>query len=477
MPDTTGTAGFAEIVVGLQYGDEGKARVVDEQAAKADLIVRFNGGANAGHTVEYNGLRIALKQVPSGVFYPGKMLYIGSGCMVNLKKLFDELNDLKKAGLDVIDRLTISCQAGVIQPHHLVLDGLIGGTIGTTKNGIGPAYADRAMRMWGDRMLNIRMGDLVDNPTESFAMMRKNFEEAVKMYQISAGTIDIAAEIETLKKMVAVIGPRVAMDPLFVYNKVIGGAKVVFEGAQSCMLDVNKGTVPFVTSSATVASAAYVGGDLPAKFHKKTIGIAKMIMSRVGHGPFPSEFGGARSEEYCMAYNATDGSPTYGKAVEAQYDLNQLLQSEDDFDIGKAVRSLSGEYGTVTTRPRRIGAFDLVQLAYAVKANGVDEIVLTKCDLLNVYSRTKKGQIPLVTGYTLDGVPINHVPGTTAAYYRVKPIVEYRPGFTEDISGIRKFADLPQALKNLVAEIEQKAGCRVKGLGVGPEREQYVEQE
>ena len=466
------TEGYSDIILGTQYGDEGKARVSDGMAKDYDVIARFNGGANAGHTINHNGKRIALRQVPSGVFYPDKLLYIGSGCIVNLSKLIHELNELETSQIEVKDRIRISSQAGVIQPHHVLIDIFAGKGVGTTKNGIGPAYADRAMRMWEDRILNIRVGDLLDSPERYFDAMKNNFRIASEFY--GSHDINIIAEIEGMKISLDTIAPFVELNPLFLTNKVRGGCKVLFEGAQSFMLDVNKGSVPFVTSSNTIAAAAYTGGDLPIKYHRKIIGVAKAIMSRVGHGPFASEFGGAQSEAYCMSVDE-ENHPKYNKTIEAQYNLDRLLTSEDPFEMGKAVRVLSGEYGTVTARPRRVGALDLVQLTYAIQTNGIDELVLTKTDLLKIYSRTKQGQIPIVTEYELDGKRINFVPGTTDAYSRVKAIFEYRPAFSDDITRVRKFEKLPRKLIALVEEIEDRVGCKITALGVGPERNQYIE--
>lgn len=464
--------GYSDIILGSQWGDEGKARVSDGMAKDYDVIARFNGGANAGHTIDRGGQVIALNQVPSGVFYPDKLLYIGSGCMVNLPKLINEMSQLRNGGLEVSDRLRISAQAGVIQPHHILIDILAGKGVGTTKNGIGPAYADRAMRMWKNRILNIRIGDLLYSPDVYFSALKDNFMVASEAHD--SGGIDIDTEITRMKNALDIIGPFVEMDPLFLANQVRKGAKVLFEGAQSVMLDVNKGSVPFVTSSNTIAAAAYIGGDLPVRYHRKIVGVAKAIMSRVGHGPFVSEFGGSQSEEYCMA-SKDDGLPQYGKKIEEAYPIESLLASDDSFEMGKAVRVLSGEYGTVTTRPRRVGALDLVQLTYAVQANGIDELVLTKTDLLNIYSRTQKGQIPIVKGYQLDDQRIDYVPSATDAHSKVKPIIEYRPAFKEDITGVKEFDRLPVELRTLVEEIGDTVGCKVTALGVGPERDQYIE--
>ena len=213
------------------------------------------------------------------------------------------------------------------------------------------------------------------------------------------------------------------------------------------MLDITKGSVPYVTSSNTVAAAAYVGGDLSPSYHRKTIGIAKAIMSRVGHGPFASEFGGKRSEDYCMT--AVNGKPKYSQTVEIDYGVEKLLKSKEDFDIGVALRILSREYGTVTTRPRRVGILDLVQLSYAIRMNGVNELVINKCDVLNVFASTKKAKIPLVVGYKLDGKNIDYVPGSVISYYKVKPVVEYLNSSQSTVSHIKDFKALPGALREL----------------------------
>ena len=469
--------GYADVVIGMQYGDEGKARIVDNLASGYDVIARFNGGANAGHTIELNGVKVALKQVPSGIFYPEKILYIGSGCMVNLEKLADEVAALEEINvesvpkIDLSQRLKISGQVSVIQPHHMLIDAVTGGEVGTTKNGIGPAYADKAIRMNGSRLANIRIGDLVEDRDYYFKIMAENLEAAAKIYGIDVS--EGKKLLESFKKGFEKIAGHVEIDPLFLQRKVENGAKVLFEGAQSFMLDVTKGSVPYVTSSNTAAAAAFLGGDLAPKYYRKTIGISKAIMSRVGHGPFPSEFGGSESEKYCMEAEK-DGSPKFGKSVEAKYNIPELIKSDKALDVGKAVRIVSGEYGTVTSRPRRVGAFDLVQLAYAVKANGVSELVINKCDLLNVYALTINGKIPLVKAYELDGKKIDFVPASTKTYYRTSPVIEYHDSFPDDISSVRDAEKLPKALTELLKEIENFTGCKVTGVGVGPARDQFV---
>jgi len=471
---TRGRVGYADVLIGLQYGDEGKARIVDMLAKDYDVIARFNGGANAGHTIETkDGGKVALQQVPSGIFYPGKILYIGSGCVVNVEKLaleIEKIRNIKGTKVDLSGRLRISCQASVIQPHHLLIDAETGKTIGTTKNGIGPCYADKALRMDGDKLLNIKLGDLLDDPVLYFKKIKENYLDACKKYNIDNSHADMI--IATMESFFNRMKEYIEPDTLFMEKLAGKGAKILFEGAQSIMLDITKGSVPYVTSSNTVAAAAYVGGDLSPAYHRKTIGVAKAIMSRVGYGPFASEFGGERSEKYCMS--VVDGKSKYPQPVEAKYDTEKLLQSGDYFDIGVALRVLSYEYGTVTARPRRVGMLDLVQLAYAIRMNGVDELMINKCDMLNVFARTKRGVLPIVTGYKLDGREIDYVPGTVKAYYDVKVDVEYKKCFEEDISGVKKFIKLPKELQRLLKEIEKLCGCRVAGVGVGPERDQFV---
>ncbi|MEK7085997.1 MAG: adenylosuccinate synthetase, partial [Patescibacteria group bacterium] len=352
-------------------------------------------------------------------------------------------------------------------------DAQTGKTSGTTRNGIGPCYADKAYRMDGDRLLNIKLGDLNDDPKKYFAIIKENLMAAAKMYGLSMKEIGDSDDL--IKKLEAgfrKIKKHIESDTLYLEKKAQSGARILFEGAQSIMLDITKGSVPYVTSSNTVAAAAYVGGDLSPSYHRKTIGIAKAIMSRVGHGPFASEFGGKRSEDYCMT--AVNGKPKYSQTVEIDYGVEKLLKSKEDFDIGVALRILSREYGTVTTRPRRVGILDLVQLSYAIRMNGVNELVINKCDVLNVFASTKKAKIPLVVGYKLDGKNIDYVPGSVISYYKVKPVVEYLNSFRGTVSHIKDFKALPGALREFVLTVERKCGCKITGIGVGPERDQFV---
>jgi adenylosuccinate synthase len=474
MQSTRSNKGFSDVLIGLQYGDEGKARVVDLLAKKYDIIARFNGGANAGHTVSYNGIEIALNQVPSGIFNPKTKLYIGSGCVVNIVKLSKEIEKIEAVGISLEGRLFVSGQCSIIQPHHVLIDIKTGETIGTTKNGIGPAYADKANRMINDRILNIRLGALHNEQKEYFKLIQNNYDAEIAKYNEKLDSIlENICNIKELQDAFKKIEKYIQVDTLWMQKQAQNGAKILFEGAQSVMLDVNKGAIPFVTSSSTIASAAYSGGDLSVNFHRKVIGVGKAIMSRVGNGPFTSEFGLMKSEKYCQATNQ-DKSPTFNRETEKQYNINQLLKSEDDFELGKALRVCSFEYGVVSKRPRRIGRLDLVQLKYACMMNGVDELVITKFDMLNIFAKTKKQKIEFTTEYRLHNRIIDFIPSSSNSYYKTVGInTEFAP-FSEDISNVRKIENLPQTVQTLVKAIQDFTNCKIIGLGVGPERDQYI---
>lgn len=477
-------SGYSDVLVGLQYGDEGKAKIVDLVAPNYDIVARFNGGANAGHTIETSEGKYTLQQVPSAVSNPNARLYIGSGCIINPEKLVREIEKLESAGMSVRDRLVISPFASVIQPHHIILDRVSGGAIGTTNNGIGPAYADRARRLLGARLLNVRVADLASDFDGALTSVCENLTYTIETltpqdFDSLADSLKIERKDLNMERMQSdllkdflsasrQIVAYVTRDPRYLCKAVENGSRVLFEGAQSVMLDVARGTTPFVTSSATVAGAAYSGGDLPPRFHRKTIGVAKLLMSRVGRGPFASEFGGAQSEEYCL----TDNGSRFTKHYEQQtYDPLSLLQSPSQFERGIALRMLAGEYGSNTSRPRRIGALDLVQLTEASRDNGVDELYLTKADTLRNFSQTPEGRIPVVSGYKRQGSDEEVVaPAATADLKRLEVRTDMWPGFAEDIGNIREFDQLPENLRSLLEHIEQETGATIVGVGTGPQR-------
>ncbi|MEI6731186.1 MAG: adenylosuccinate synthetase [archaeon] len=468
--------GKSTVLIGLMYGDEGKARVMDVILKDYGVTARFNGGANAGHSLFVNGIEIALNQVPSGIFYPDMELYIGSGCVVNPVKGMREIANIESKGLKIRDRLHISAFATLVQPHHILYDHLFSGEIGSTKNGIGPAYADQAMRAKGTEVRNTRFGDYISNPEHFRRLTQESFERMCKKYKVSEKKIkDFRLEnaVELFHENVMLAKGFLSSDPLYLDRLVSSGKNVFFEGAQSVMLDVVKGMTPYVTASRTIAAAAYTGGDLSNKYHEKTIGVAKAVMSRVGNGPFVTELGGRRSEDYC---GETEGMlPRYRKEVEfANHDPEKLLRSDDMFDIGMALRMMTGEYGVVSKRPRRLGMFDLVMLRQNCKLNGVDELYINKFDCLNIFAKTNLPGIPVVTAYELDGRKIDYMPSSVEEARRARPVVEYVPFIRGDISGIRQYSDLPSTVKSMVDLIENHVGTKIKGIGVGPKREQFV---
>jgi adenylosuccinate synthase len=465
--------GYADVLIGLQYGDEGKARVVDLLAKNYDIIARFNGGSNAGHCVEYKGQKITLHQIPSGIFYPDKKLYIGSGCVVNVIKLAQEIKEVEKLGISLKGRFRISSQAPIIQPHHLIIDQQTGGSIGTTKNGIGPCYGDRARRMIGDRLVNIRIGDLHNELDSYLSKIKVNLEKEIENYGVNLIFEKVDKAISDIKNAFQEISEYVEIDTLWMQKQVENNSKVLFEGAQSVMLDVAKGSIPFVTSSYTIASAAYSGGDLSVKYHNKVIGIAKAVMSRVGNGPFTSELGEKMSELYCSESNE-DGTPKFTKEIEKAFDLESNLTSDDEFTISKALRVLGNEYGGTSSRPRRIGLFDLVQLKYAIRMNGVDELVITKVDMLSDFDRTKFKAIPVINKYIFKGREIDFIPASAASYYKVKGERLMLNTFSENIQSIKNQEDLPKNVTAFIDYIANYSGVKVVGIGVGPDRDQYV---
>ncbi|GAA0421948.1 adenylosuccinate synthetase [Acrocarpospora corrugata] len=438
--------GYADVLVGLQYGDEGKAKIIDLLAADYDVIARFNGGANAGHTIDSPAGRVVLQQVPSGVFHPHCQLYIGSGCALNLWKLRNELQLIRSTGVDLSGRLVISDRCAVVQPAHFIVDELNGGDIGTTKNGIGPAYADRAFRVRNGARTNLQLRDVLADPEQAKAAMLAAAEAELDRYGAGATSLRRTQldHLDSLTDCLDGIREFVTTDRSYLGQRVAAGARVLFEGAQSLMLDVVQGDQPFVTASHTVPGHAYVGGDLPPQYHRYTIGVAKAVVSRVGNGPFPSELGAERSE----AYFTEACRSSRGKAEErADYDARALLSSADPMELGIALRMLTHEYGSGTGRPRRIGMLDLNQLRDMVTSFGVDVVYLNKVDCLSLYKDSLYRGIPVQVAATR---------------------IEVLPPIDLD--------DLTQdGLRELRTFVERELGVPIIGVGLGPERDKTLQ--
>ncbi|GAA1424603.1 adenylosuccinate synthase [Agrococcus citreus] len=418
------------VIIGAQWGDEGKGKATDLLGPRTDYVVKFNGGNNAGHTVVVGNEKYALHLLPSGILTEGVTPVIGNGVVIDLEVLFDELTALSARGVDV-SKLRISANAHIITDYHRTLDKVterfLGKrSIGTTGRGIGPAYADKINRV------GIRVQDLFDE-----SILRQKIEGALdvknhmlsKVYNRRAVTVD---EIfEDLTSYVERLRPMVGDTGLELSQAMDAGKTVVFEAGQATMLDIDHGTYPFVTSStATAAGAAAGSGVAPARLDR-VIGIVKAYTTRVGAGPFPTEL----------------------------------------FDQwGELLRSNGFEFGTTTGRPRRCGWNDTLITRYASRVNGLTDIVLTKLDVLTGIER-----IPVCVAYDVDGQRFDEMPISQSDFHHAKPIYEELPGWTEDISGAREFSDLPANAQAYVRFLEDCSGSRISAIGVGADREAIIQ--
>ena len=419
----------AVVIIGAQWGDEGKGKATDLLAEHIDYVVKFNGGNNAGHTVVIGNEKYALHLLPSGILTPGVTPVISNGVVIDLHVLFEEIDALNARGIDT-SRLRVSANAHVIAPYNVTLDKVserfLGKrAIGTTGRGIGPTYADKINRV------GVRVQDLFDE-----SILRQKVEAALvsknnlltKVYNRAAIRADeVVAELLSYAER---LRPYVADTALELHNAIQAGELVLFEGGQATMLDVDHGTYPFVTSSNATAGGASTGSGIgPAEF-KTVIGIVKAYTTRVGSGPFPTEL----------------------------FDEN-----------GEFLRATGHEYGTTTGRPRRCGWYDAPIARYSARINGVTDFVLTKLDVL-----TGLESIPVCVAYEVDGVRHDEMPVSQTHFHHAKPIYEYFPGWTEDISKARTMVDLPKNAQDYIAKLESLSGARISAIGVGPARDAII---
>ena len=419
----------AVIVVGTQWGDEGKGKATDHLGSEVDLVVKFNGGNNAGHTVVIDGEKYALHLLPAGILSENVTPIIGNGVVVDLEVLFQEMEDLEARGRDV-SHLRISANAHIIPPYNRVIDRVtekfLGKRqLGTTGRGIGPSYADKMNR------IGIRVQDLFDP-----SILRQKVEGAltnknhllVKVFNKRA--VDIDEVTNELLSYADRVRPMVVDSSLLVNEALDEGKTVLFEAGQATMLDIDHGTYPFVTSSSAIAGGACTGAGVGPTRIDSVVGVSKAYTTRVGEGPFPTELFG---------------------------------------DEGDELRERGGEFGVTTGRPRRTGWFDGVVARYATRVNGLTDLVVTKLDVLTGYE-----QIPICVAYDVEGTRVDEMPMTQSDFHHAKPIYEYMPGWTEDITGVRKFEDLPENAQRYIERIEEIAGVRVSVIGVGAGREAAI---
>jgi len=417
------------VLVGMQWGDEGKGRFVDYLAAQADVVVRFQGGNNAGHTVEIGKEVFKLHLVPAGIFYPGKLNLIGNGVVINPTALVEELDHLISRGVDV-SGLRISDRAHLVMPYHMVEDGLSESArgdldIGTTKRGIGPAYTDKAERS------GIRVCDLMDSETFP-ALLKRCVERKNRLFNAVylAEGVDYEETLESCQKAAERLRPYVTDTIALLHSCVKAGKKVLFEGAQGTLLDIDLGTYPYVTSSHPTAGGVSSGAGIGPTYIEGALGIVKAYTTRVGKGPFVTE----------------------------------LLD-----DKGNAIREKGGEYGATTGRPRRCGWLDAVILNYAVRVNGITHIAVSRMDTLGGL-----GPVKICTGYTKNGKLISDFPARLKDLEGCEPVYEELPGWSDDISDIRDYEKLPAEARAYIRRIEELTGVPVALVGVGPEREETI---
>ncbi len=418
----------AVIILGAQWGDEGKGKATDQLGTRAEYVVKYNGGNNAGHTVVVDGEKFALHLLPGGILSPDCIPVIGNGVVVDIQVLFEEIEELESRGMDT-SKLRISSNAHIIAPYDRKMDALseksLGDKkIGTTGRGIGPTYADKISRT------GLRMQDLFDEESLRAKIETALADKNILLAAYGEDTFETDDVVAELTSYAARVRPMVIDTVLEVNNALDAGKTVVFEGGQSTMLDIDHGTYPYVTSSNPTAGGACTGTGVGPTRIDRVVGVAKAYVTRVGEGPFPTEL-------------------------------------FDEF--GEWLREKGGEYGVTTGRARRCGWYDAPVARYSARVNGLTDIVLTKLDVLGGQER-----IPVCVAYEVDGKRVEEVPAVQAEFARATPIYEYVPGWQEDISGCTTFEELPQAAQDYVLYLEKISNCRISSIGVGPEREATI---
>jgi adenylosuccinate synthase len=423
----------ASVIVGLQWGDEGKGKTTDFLAEQVSTVIRYQGGDNAGHTIVIGSDTFKLHLVPSGVLYPHITPVIGPGVVVNPATLLREFDELTARGIDV-SRVRVSHAAHLILPYHVALDRarearLGGAKVGTTQRGIGPAYEDRAAR------LGLRVEDLVDPASAATRLARVLPEKRALLEALGSTDHADAVNADLLVELIAAWGkrlqPHIADSTRLVQAALAADEHILLEGAQGTLLDLDHGSYPFVTSSNPIAGGATTGGGIAPLQIDEVMGVMKAYATRVGSGPFVTEL--------------TDA-------------------------IGERIASTGHEVGTTTGRRRRVGWNDAVPLRYAVQLNGVSSIMLNKLDVLSGIP-----EILLCVAYEIDGVRVEHWPASAAELSRAKPIYERFPGWDEPIHMVRTLADLPENARRYVTALEEVAGAPIVLVSVGPERTQTIE--
>jgi len=418
----------ATIIIGTQWGDEGKAKVIDYLSSEMDIVVRYQGGANAGHTVKVGDQKYVFHLIPSGILYPNVICVLGGGMVIDPQAFFTELETLKSRGIEFESRLRVADNAHILLPYHSLMDqhseekegGL---KIGTTKRGIGFCYADKVSR-WGIRIADLYSDNFYKDRLPK--LIEHNRIKMEKLYELNPSPL---AQITTeLKEVAEKLRPYIVNVSYYLNMELGSGKKVLLEGAQGTMLDLDHGTYPFVTSSNPTTGGAIIGSGISFQHIKDVIGITKAYATRVGEGPFPTELFDEEAEK---------------------------------------MREIGAEYGATTGRPRRVGWFDVEVIRHAVRVNGLNSIALTKLDILDSYSTIRVG-----VGYELKGKRINYFP--SSEYEDIRVLYEEYPGWNEPIHECTEFEDLPKNARKLIESLEKFCGVPIKWISVGPGREHTI---
>ena len=418
------------IVLGAQWGDEGKGKLVDLLSDRFDVVVRYQGGHNAGHTILIGERKFVLKLIPSGILHPGKSAVIGNGLVVDPLALVGEIDSLEAAGVDVSRQLRISNRAHVLLPFHRSMERLSEArpgrvSIGTTSRGIGPCYEDKMGRR------GIRFGDFVRFTCfyQAYDALRAEKVEILKAFDLFDG-LDDRADRERYREIAERLRPLVCDTAVLLNQEIRAGKRLLFEGAQGTMLDVDHGTYPFVTSSSSTAGGACIGTGVPPNKISGVVGICKAYITRVGGGPFPTE-----------------------------------LHDE----VGEHIRKRGKEFGAVTGRPRRCGWFDVPLLRYSAMINGFDSLVITKLDVLDELK-----EIPVCLEYQVDGESIEDMPPSSEDLAKVQPVFESLPGWNSSTFGISEYGKLPLRAREYLDYLEKMTGVEIGCISTGPERNQTI---
>lgn len=417
-----------QIVVGAQWGDEGKGKIVDHLSESIDIVARYQGGANAGHTVVIGSQEYVLHLIPSGIFHPNVTCVIGNGVVVDPIALMDEIGKLRDLNIDLTGRLLVSHNAHLIMPYHKLLDTIRERTpeaIGTTGRGIGPAYIDKATRV------GIKIADLLDR--DIFVQkLRRNIEEKNTIIRkvYGASTLDLEQIVHEYGEFDRKIDPYITDTALYLNTSLKQGKRILAEGAQGALLDMDHGTYPFVTSSNPTSGGACTGLGIPPTAVTSVLGIVKAYSTRVGNGPFPTE---------------------------------------EENESGETLRTIGNEFGATTGRPRRCGWFDAAALRYSVMINGIDAIAITKLDVLDRFKN-----IRICVGYEVNGKRLHSFPATVREFEQVTPIYENHSGWMASISSVRSFSDLPANARGYIEKLSSLTGVKVAIISVGARRDQTI---